>query len=274
MILSLAHQFQIPEYSSRFSKKKYSQHQLLALLFLKEEFSKDYRSFCEFIEVATPIREILQLTSIPHFTTLQKFLRRISSEIFSKILREFVKRSLQSGKYPKYIAIDATGITSDYASYYYSKRINKLRKSFIKLSIAASTSDLTIVGWKFSKTPVHDSQHAIPLIKLSRKMGVRNVCYLMDKGYDAEGIHQYIREYSEDKSVIPVRKWSEKASSGTYRREMFESFEMEKYRKRNLVETTFSVIKRRYSDAVRARKYWNQMKEIKIRLLLHNMRVV
>jgi len=53
--------------------------------------------------------------------------------------------------------------------------------------------------------------------------------------------------------------------------EMFESFDQVKYGQRNLVETVFSIIKRKYRDTVRARKYYNQIKEIKIRMILHNM---
>ncbi|MBN1133792.1 MAG: IS5/IS1182 family transposase, partial [Methanosarcinaceae archaeon] len=40
---------------------------------------------------------------------------------------------------------------------------------------------------------------------------------------------------------------------------------------RNLVETMFSVLKRKYSEEIRAKKYWNQAKEIKFKLLVHNL---
>ncbi len=52
---------------------------------------------------------------------------------------------------------------------------------------------------------------------------------------------------------------------------MIENFNQEKYGQRNMVETVFSVIKRKYNENVRSRKYFNQIKEIKIRMLIHNM---
>lgn len=55
--------------------------------------------------------------------------------------------------------------------------------------------------------------------------------------------------------------------------EMFENFNQEKYGQRNMVETVFSILKRRYGDTVRSRKYYNQIKEIKIRMILHNMTI-
>ncbi len=92
----------------------------------------------------------------------------------------------------------------------------------------------------------------------------------MDKGYDSEKIHQYIRENIGAESIIPVRKWNGNIYSGKYRKEMIENFNQEKYGQRNMVETVFSVIKRKYNENVRSRKYFNQIKEIKIRMLIHN----
>ena len=47
-------------------------------------------------------------------------------------------------------------------------------------------------------------------------------------------------------------------------------FNEELYHRRNLVETAFSVIKRKYGEEIKSRKYWNQLKEIKIKLIVHN----
>ena len=176
----------------------------------------------------------------------------------------------QKGEKIKIKSIDSTGFTSSYASHYYSKRINKTRKSFIKASIAVDSDKMTILGWKFSKVPVHDSQHAKSLINQVQRI-TQSECFTMDKGYDSEDIHQYIRDSIGAESVIPVRKWSGNIYSGKYRMEMFKNFNQEKYGQRNMVETVFSVLKRRYGDTVRSRKYYNQMKEIKIRMILHNM---
>jgi len=52
---------------------------------------------------------------------------------------------------------------------------------------------------------------------------------------------------------------------------MIQEFEKLLYNIRNLVETMFSVIKRKYGEEIKARKYWNQIKEVKIKLLIHNL---
>ena len=80
----------IPLHSSKFSKKIYSQHQLLSLIILKEEIGLDYRDFTELLQVLTPIQDILELKNLPHFTTLQKFLTRIPSLALRVILKSVI----------------------------------------------------------------------------------------------------------------------------------------------------------------------------------------
>ncbi|SDK37207.1 Transposase DDE domain-containing protein, partial [Methanoculleus thermophilus] len=96
-------------------------------------------------------------------------------------------------------------------------------------------------------------------------------CYVMDKGYDAETLHRQIREELGADSVIPVRTWQGRIRSGTYRQEMYANVDDERYRERNKVETAFSVLKRRFGEELKARKYWYQVKEIKIKVILHNL---
>jgi hypothetical protein len=48
-------------------------------------------------------------------------------------------------------------------------------------------------------------------------------------------------------------------------------FDKHLYHNRNLVETMFSVLKRKYGEEMRAKKYWNQLKKVKFKLLVHNL---
>lgn len=52
---------------------------------------------------------------------------------------------------------------------------------------------------------------------------------------------------------------------------MYASFDSERYAERNKVEKAFSVIKRKFGEGLKARKFWYQVKEIKIKLILHNL---
>jgi hypothetical protein len=74
---SLVRSSHLSVYSSKYSRRDYTQHQLLTLLLFKKYRKDDYRTVIWDIVEMDRIREALGLTSVPHFTTLQKFLNRI-----------------------------------------------------------------------------------------------------------------------------------------------------------------------------------------------------
>ena len=63
-------QASLSPYSSPFSKKTYTQHQLFALLVLRQFFKTDYRGIIEIVRDWTDLREALGLKSVPNFSTL------------------------------------------------------------------------------------------------------------------------------------------------------------------------------------------------------------
>ena len=75
-------------YSSKYSKHVYTQHQLLVLILLNEYINTNYRDFVELIYLMSDIKVKLDLDTIPHFTTLQKFVSRIPSSLFNLIYQE------------------------------------------------------------------------------------------------------------------------------------------------------------------------------------------
>ncbi len=72
-------------------------------------------------------------------------------------------------------------------------------------------------------------------------------------------------------AMIPLRQRIRKRIKGKFRRKMAWEFDRELYHNRNLVETMFSVLKRKYGENVKAKKYWNQLKEVKFKILVHNL---
>jgi len=44
-----------------------------------------------------------------------------------------------------------------------------------------------------------------------------------------------------------------------------------RYNQRNTVETTFFVVKRKFGEVLRARKFRNQVKEIKLKIIVYNI---
>src|SRR5215831_1833371 len=67
----------LPAYSSKFSRKDYTQHQLFALLALKTFFKTDYRGVVELLRDFAELRQDLGLEQVPHYTTLYYAARRL-----------------------------------------------------------------------------------------------------------------------------------------------------------------------------------------------------
>jgi hypothetical protein len=60
----------LPAYSSKFSRKDFTQHQLFALLALKTFLKTDYRGVVQVLTDFAELREDLGLAAAPHYSTL------------------------------------------------------------------------------------------------------------------------------------------------------------------------------------------------------------
>jgi DDE family transposase len=101
---------------------------------------------------------------------------------------------------------------------------------------------------------------------------------LADADFDAEWVHEQVRETYGIRTIIPAERGrpSEKRPAGRWRRWMKEQFARlkAKYGQRWQTETVNSMIKRRLGSALRARAYWSQCREIILRVITHNVMIV
>lgn len=67
----------LPPHSSRFSRQDFTQHQLVALLAVKQFLRVGYRGPVAYLRDWAELREALGLEQVPHFTTPQKALSRL-----------------------------------------------------------------------------------------------------------------------------------------------------------------------------------------------------
>jgi len=72
-------------------------------------------------------------------------------------------------------------------------------------------------------------------------------------------------------SSLPVARSQPSAVTGPYRRLMNQRFPKKAYGQRWQIESVFSILKRNLGSALRPRSYHSQNREIRLRVLTHNL---
>ncbi len=102
----------LPRYRSRFSKRQFTQPQLLAILCLMRYEDWTFREAEVRLGEHRELRQVLGLGSVPDFTTLYRFLQRLDDQTIDSAVDETVRRlrgSLRQKRKRARVAVDATG---------------------------------------------------------------------------------------------------------------------------------------------------------------------
>ena len=70
----------LPAHSSKYSKRTFTQHQLLAMLVLKQFFKTDDRGMVALLEDLPALRDALEISKVPHHTTLFHAQKRLGKK--------------------------------------------------------------------------------------------------------------------------------------------------------------------------------------------------
>ena len=103
----------LPRYRSRFSKRQFTQPQLLAILCLMRYEDWTFREAEVRLGEHRELRQVLGLVSVPDFTTLYRFLQRLDDQTIDRAVGETVRRlrgSLRQKRKRARVAVDATGL--------------------------------------------------------------------------------------------------------------------------------------------------------------------
>ena len=237
----------LPEYSSKFSRKDFAQRQHFVLLCMKVKTKQRYHEFCEIIDLMPKIKRILNLSKIPHWTTLDKVFLRIKNTVLAALLQ-----AESSG----FASIDATGFDRRHASKQYLNRCGMHIKS-LKATFLVD-HDQNILDVHCTTTRKHDSKIVLPLTKHHR---LKVLC--ADRGYDDCKVRRTLRMRGA-RPLIPYREFGKKQK---YKNSLLDK---KLYNKRSLSETVFSVIKRRYSDTLYSKHWRSQRKELTLLAVVYN----
>src|ERR1700724_645116 len=118
----------LPRYRSRFSKHQFTQPQLLAILCLMRYEDWTFREAEVRLREHSELRAVLRLSSVPDYTTVYRFLRRLPDDAIENVLGEYGRvwcGSLRRGRRRARVAVDGTGLAPHAVSTYFIRRVEQ-----------------------------------------------------------------------------------------------------------------------------------------------------
>lgn len=240
----------LPPYRTPRSKHVFTQPQLLATLLLMRFEDWTFRETEVRLLEHAELRNALGLKGVPDYTTLYRFMRRLDSGVLDDILRATVSimpPSTSAKGTGAEIAVDGTGLSTSSLSTYFVKRTGgRPRRHYPKWVIAADVDRLIIVAQVARRGPTNDTATLPGLIEKTCMLGPVELV-LADAEFDSRQNHDYIRNVAGAMSVIPATRSKVPGRATGIRAEMQNNFPTELYSRRGLVETVFSMVKRKLS---------------------------
>ena len=239
-----------PRFLHHYGPKTYELWQHVFALFVRECCQLSHRRTTQFLRdlgftVATK-------------STLQRYASKLSLPFWQTLLKGTIKRITSIG------AIDGTGLERSKTSWHYINRVEGYqRRPGFYLSIL-STMNNKIISLRIRSKLSHDTKDVKYLWRNASK---KPKIILMDKGYDAEWIHEFFEDQGV-KSIAPLRKG---ARRGFYRRKLMTNFPQKLYNKRSIVESTFHALKQKFGANISSKLICSARTEVYCRAILHNI---
>ena len=218
------------------------------------------RSFCRLSYRRT--KYLLDLLGIrcPSKSALHDTAKKLGLSFWQRLLKATCNQSYL-------IAIDSTGFSRTNPSYHYLRRIDgKMPKIPVKLSVAFDTKRKKFCAAKVRVLPSHDIKDAKALLLQSKPKVL-----VADKAYDARWMHELCSQLN-CKAHIPVRQWGKpRFRNMGLRMKSVKKFSLRVYHRREMVESGFGSIKRKFGASVSSKSVRTIRTEIFARLVCHNI---
>jgi len=237
----------------------FADYALVSLHCLRVYLDASYRDALDWLsEMPQILGEIgLEEGDLPDHSTLVKAFDRFQMKIWRVLLRLSSELHNLSG----HAAIDATFFDRENASKHYCRRTN-YRVQTLKATALVDTQSQAIIDVHCTTEKRHDT-------RLGWQVACRNAGDLTslaaDKGYDWMDLREKLREEGV-RPLIKHRLFRPIDHAHNAR------VDGPRYRQRSMCETVFSSIKRSYGDAVRARTWYREFRELVVKCIVHNIK--
>ncbi len=253
----------LPAYRSKYSKHIFTQPQLLAILCLMRFDDWTFREAEVRLSEHSELRRALELESVPDYTTLYRFLRRLDENTLQRVLEETLKLlPSQSDTEAPTVAIDGTGLMPCAVSTFFVKRLRDHGSGYpwrhwVKWLLAVDVRTQMVLAQQARQGPYNDCANLRSLLDEAAH-GQAVALVLADAEFDSERNHQHIRQVHGADSIIPAKRGKPSWKIKGIRAQMRADFPAAAYAQRNLVETVISVVKRKLSARAPGRSLTTQ----------------
>jgi hypothetical protein len=246
----------MPRYLHRYGPKKYLfWHHVFALL-VRAMFRLSYRRTSKYLRLLG--------CKVGCKSTLHNYAKAIPRKIWHELLKATHNSKVEIA------AIDGTGLSRCARSWHYIKRIDgEFVNSFFKLSVCIDVKRRKFLSIKLRSKRASDIKDVKYLIS---KLSTPPSLCLMDKGYDAEWLHQFLHS-KNIKAIIPAKnnKISIYKTKGFFRKQMKKSFDKSTYNQRNIVESLIFAFKKTFGDSVNSKLLTSAYADVFCRAIAYNL---
>jgi hypothetical protein len=273
----------VPDYRAPRSKHVFTQPQLLAVLCLMRYDDWTFRDAEIRLAEHAELRAALQLTRVPDHTTLWRFLDRVPLAVLQDLLAEVLRRCAppsgpRGGRRRAVVAVDATGLATGSVSTYFERRRQELtgqprsRAHWLKWLVALDVDRQLILAQTAHRGPGRDTRTVAPLLAgapaVQALVAAGQLGWVVaDREFDAEALHAFVATALHARAVIPAiraRYAADQTPLGPrtpYRARLAARGLPAVYRRRALVETLFSTVKRTQGGTAPGRRLDAQIKQ-------------
>jgi Transposase DDE domain/Transposase domain (DUF772) len=252
----------LPAYRSKFSKRRFQQPQLRAIVCLMRYEDWTFREAEVRLAEHAELRRALGLRRVPDYTPLYRFLRRLNEAALEDALSAVVQRLSPQSSHQATVAVDATGLAPGAISPFLVKRAKDRGEGFtwrhwLQWTIVADIDRHVILAQAARCGPTNDGATLRPLVSAAHER-VPIGLVLADAAFDSERHHQHIRQTLQAQSVIPAKRGGAGWRIQGVRAQMRQELPVHLYGRRSLIESLIASVKRKLSARAPGRSLQTQ----------------
>lgn len=219
------------------------------------------------------------ITKAIHYNTVFKYFQNPN---ITQILLNLIQiTSLPFKSIETDFAIDSSGFSTAMFSRWVNSRLgqSKEKRDWLKAHIMVGVNTNVITSVKITDGSVSDSPQFTELVKYTaQNFQVKEVS--ADKGYSSRENIKAVEDVGGQAFIMFRKNANPRRMGSALWKKMFYYFQlnqeefMEHYHKRSNVESTFSMIKRKFGSNIRSKNKTAQINEILYKVLCHNICVL